>query len=229
MARSWTVARLVGHEDWAGVHRLWSDALADATPAGDVAGRQVGAERLEQVLSRPGVTTMVAEHDDDLVGLMVATSNPLSGLTDSACVTVEILYVTPARRGRGIGHLLLAKAAVLAEQTGATHVVSNVPSQSRDLNRFFARMGFASTVTRRILLPQPCAADCPARRGAAPSTRCWPADGHCGPAPVSPSLWRSCRPAPAPPDGSGHTSSRRAQVIREVQTRRPCSSLITTS
>lgn len=153
MARSWTVARLVGPEDWAGVHRLWSDALADATPAGDGAGRQVGAERLEQVLSRPGVTTMVAEHDDDLVGLMVATSNPLSGLTDSACVTVEILYVTPARRGRGIGHLLLGKAAVLAEQTGATHVLSNVPSQSRDLNRFYARMGFASTVTRRITSP----------------------------------------------------------------------------
>ncbi|MCG7321679.1 GNAT family N-acetyltransferase [Arsenicicoccus bolidensis] len=153
MARSWTVARLVGPEDWAGVHRLWTEALADATPTGDATGRQVGAERLEQVLSRPGVTTLVAEHDDDLVGLMVATSDPLSALTDSACVTVEILYVTPARRGRGVGHLLLAKAALLAEQTGATHVVCNVPSQSRDLNRFFARMGFASTVTRRITSP----------------------------------------------------------------------------
>ncbi|HNV41534.1 MAG TPA: GNAT family N-acetyltransferase, partial [Ornithinibacter sp.] len=44
-------------------------------------------------------------------------------------------------------------AAVLstAERSGCEVVVSNVPTASRDANRFFARLGFASVITRRVV------------------------------------------------------------------------------
>ncbi|WP_050348361.1 GNAT family N-acetyltransferase [Arsenicicoccus sp. oral taxon 190] len=153
MSRSLTVVRSLEVGDGDALFALWSQAVADGALVGETAGRPLTQDRLEQVLARSGVYTLVAAQDDELVGFTIATASPLSALTDAGCVTLEVLYVSPAARGRGVGHQLLAKATLLAEQTGATHVATNVPSQGRDLNRFFARMGFVSTVTRRITTP----------------------------------------------------------------------------
>lgn len=151
MARSWTHVRPVEPSDWAVVHTLWAEAVAELPPAGDPIGRQVSPERLREVLQRPGIMALVAVHDDQPVGLVVLTTSPLSGLTDDAWMTVEILYVARAHRGRGVSTQLLSKAALVAEAQGATHLASVAPAGERDANRYYARLGFSSAVTRRVM------------------------------------------------------------------------------
>ena len=51
----------------------------------------------------------------------------------------------------GVAKALLTSALAAAEQAGCEHVVSNVPTSSRDANRFFARLGFNSMVVRRVV------------------------------------------------------------------------------
>lgn len=167
MVRSLTGVRPAEPQDAERVHALWVAALVDL-PAPDCSTRSITRERLEQQLARPGVHTFVAQHDDDVVGLLVATTSALSPLSDAMCVTVEVLYVVPGMRGRGVGRLLLGRVSLLAEQLGASHVASNVPGQARELNRFFARLGFTSTVVRRTCTPAVLRARPPRRRGRAP-------------------------------------------------------------
>lgn len=150
MARPWPEVRAVEDGDWDRLYDLWTCATAVGVLAAEPGGHALTAERLQHTLTRPGVATFVAVQDDQVVGVLVATTNPLSALTDAPSVTVEVLYVAASARGRGCGRQLLARAATLAEQTGAATVASHVPSQAREVNRFFARMGFTSTVTRRI-------------------------------------------------------------------------------
>ncbi|XLW75718.1 GNAT family N-acetyltransferase [Arsenicicoccus dermatophilus] len=153
MARSWTGVRPVESYDVDELYSLWNDAITEGGPGFELGTRPVSRERLAQVLGRSCVHAYASHQDGHLVGFLLATTNPLSPLTDSTTVTVEVLYVHPDYRNRGMARALLARAATLSEQTGATQVVSNVPSQARDLNRFFARLGFTATVTRRISTP----------------------------------------------------------------------------
>ena len=48
-----------------------------------------------------------------------------------------------------MGTALLREAAGFADEVGAGDVVVNVPPSHRDVNRFFARYGFAPMVVRR--------------------------------------------------------------------------------
>lgn len=151
MARSWTYVRTVEEHDWSGVHDLWSEAIRELPLAADALGRQASPERLRKILERSGVTALVAIHDDRPVGLLVLTASPLSGLTDDAWMTVEILFVSAAHRSRGVAAQLMARAAAIAEAQGATQLASNAPANQRDANRYFARLGFSSAVTRRVV------------------------------------------------------------------------------
>ena len=45
---------------------------------------------------------------------------------------------------------LLAAVTAYAEKQGCEQIGCNVPSQQRDANRFFARLGFSSQVVRRV-------------------------------------------------------------------------------
>ena len=51
---------------------------------------------------------------------------------------------------KGSGKALLAAASRYADRNGCDHLVSAVPAQDRELNRFFARLGFAPETVRRV-------------------------------------------------------------------------------
>lgn len=151
MARPWTTVRTVGDADWTHVERLWNAAVADGSIPGDTSGRSQTADRLREVLTRNGVSTLVAVTDGSPVGFLVLTTSPLAGLTDNPLLSVEVMYVAKEHRGQGVGSHLLSSLTTLAQQRGATSVSCSVPSQSKDANRYFARLGFAPVVTRRVV------------------------------------------------------------------------------
>jgi N-acetylglutamate synthase-like GNAT family acetyltransferase len=59
-------------------------------------------------------------------------------------------FVTPAARRCGAGRALLAAATAWAEQRGLEGLGVAVPPDSREANRYFARLGFAPVYVHRV-------------------------------------------------------------------------------
>jgi GNAT superfamily N-acetyltransferase len=120
---------------------LTADAVAD--PAGVAA-------TLRDALVRECVEIFVARVDQKDVGFVVISLGPLLPLLDDVSVSIDHLYVVEEARRLGVGHALLARVTARAEQLGATQVATSVPALGRDVQRFFARLGFGPFVVRRV-------------------------------------------------------------------------------
>jgi ribosomal protein S18 acetylase RimI-like enzyme len=104
-----------------------------------------------RLLADPEHRVVVALGEDDAVlGAAVFGAETAGGLLDPPSVYVSHLLVDPAHRKRGAGRALVAAAAAYADELGVDSVVVGVAPTGRDANRFFARLGFAPMVMRRI-------------------------------------------------------------------------------
>lgn len=98
---------------------------------------------------RPTYRLVLAVHEGENVGFASMTVVERGLLTTSSAVVVDVVHVIDGQRKRGVGTALLREALLLAEEVGASDVVVNTPSHGRDVNRFYARLGFAPMVVRR--------------------------------------------------------------------------------
>lgn len=96
------------------------------------------------------VLLAVDETGSQVMGAAVIGQDTVAGLLDPPSVYVSALLVSAACRKRGAGRALVAAAAGYAEELGFDSVVVGVAPTGRDANRFFARLGFAPLVMRRI-------------------------------------------------------------------------------
>ncbi len=128
---------------------LWSASKAEAGMDTECAAKSAAEARLVGALSRPEVRAYLARSDGRPVGYAVTSQN-VFGLSPSPELAIEQLYVDPATRHQGVAKALLAAVVAHAERAGCDVIVGNVPSQSRDANRFFARLGFSSILVRRV-------------------------------------------------------------------------------
>jgi len=113
-------------------------------------GRIPSEGRVAVALARDDVRAFLAVVDEQPVGYIVLTRGPLSFLTDSLCVSIEQIFVLREARRSGAARALVGAAATFADRLGAEQITSSVPSQGREANRFFARLGFSSDVVRRV-------------------------------------------------------------------------------
>ncbi len=139
--------------DEAALVALWRLSKASEGHGADHVERALREGRLTRACARPDVRIYVATIDEDPVGYTVVMSGPVSALQEVPAVWVDVLWVKPGRRQRGVAGALLKAVASYAEHIGAPEIVSCVPSASRDANRFFARLGFSSVVTERSTSP----------------------------------------------------------------------------
>jgi ribosomal protein S18 acetylase RimI-like enzyme len=132
---------------------------SEAPEVGPVRSRAVGRRgpdgiraRCLRLLEDPDhrVLLAVEEPGDQLMGAAVVGQDTVAGLLDPPSVYVSALLVSAACRKRGAGRALVAAAAGYAEELGVDSVVVGVAPTGRDANRFFARLGFAPLVIRRI-------------------------------------------------------------------------------
>lgn len=93
---------------------------------------------------------VVATLDDAIAGMALLTVTSASTLLDLPAVQVSHLSVADRHRRRGVGKALVAAAATYADDRGVDQVMVAVYPQHRDANRFFARLGFAPMVVRRV-------------------------------------------------------------------------------
>lgn len=135
---------------------LWRESRQSARgasqPADDVCAG------LRTALSREDVHAFVAScelpddvlHERQDVGFLVLSTGPLLALTGEPAVSIEHLYVVPPARRMGAARALISRATSCAEQLGAAQISTSVPAQGREGQRFFARLGFAPFVVRRV-------------------------------------------------------------------------------
>lgn len=164
-SRSRVVTRTARAADLPAVLALVRQHRADAHAEDVLSGHNrldAAASGFRRLLEDPGHHVVLAvlpgspapagtETGEVAVGLAVLGLDPLSLVLGNPQVTVDTFVVHREHRRCGTGMVLLAAAAVYAEQTGAAHVVAAVGGHEAERQRFFARMGFAPLNTRRIV------------------------------------------------------------------------------
>lgn len=93
---------------------------------------------------------VVVDHAEAPVGMALLTVAPVNALLDLPAVHMSHAVVADRHKRRGAGKALVAAAASYAEAQGIAQIVVSVHPGSRDANRFFARLGFAPMVVRRV-------------------------------------------------------------------------------
>ena len=143
MSRPQVSVRLVDETHHGDLVDLWLENRVESGGGTEAALRVASLQSLTTALQRTEVTAFLAFAEDSLAG----------PLTDSPCTSIDQLFVSTSWRRHGVARQLLAAAAAHADRVGAEAIVSHVPSQVRDANRFFARLGFSPTVVRRVTTP----------------------------------------------------------------------------
>jgi len=132
---------------------LWVANRIEGGSSPEATQRLAADGTLHACLDRPEVTAFLALSDNTPVGYLVLSDSSAGVFVDTPCVAIDQLFVQEQFRRHGVGRQLLAAAATHADRVGADQIASNVPSQVRDANRFFARLGFLPTVVRRVTTP----------------------------------------------------------------------------
>ena len=108
--------------------------------------------RYQRLLTDPDHRVVLAVDEDSAepLGMAILGVDRAAALLDLPAVSVTHLLVAPAHRRRGAGRALLAAAVGYADEFGLDHVIVGVSATAREAHRFFARLGFAPLVVRRI-------------------------------------------------------------------------------
>lgn len=121
-----------------------SVAVDPAMPTGDV------TESLAAAVADPHCQVVVACAQGTPVGMAVLSTVEMGPLSRERAVQLDHVVVSGAARRRGVGHALVAAGAAYAEELGVEHVVVSLYPGMREASRFYARLGFAPLVVRRI-------------------------------------------------------------------------------
>lgn len=111
--------------------------------------RIVESEAVVEAGGRPTYRLVVALVGSDIVGFASFSVVDRGLLATAPVVVVDLVHVTGSQRKKGVGTQLLRCAVAFADEVGAADVVVNVPPSARDVNRFYARIGFSPMVVRR--------------------------------------------------------------------------------
>lgn len=107
-------------------------------------------EVLTAALEDPAQRLFVADQDGQTVGAALLQIGLAGMALEAPVVLVRLLAVRAGHRRRGVGRALLAAAARWAEESGLDAVAVSAPPGSRELNRYYARLGFAPVAVRRV-------------------------------------------------------------------------------
>ncbi|GAA6526714.1 GNAT family N-acetyltransferase [Intrasporangium sp. DVR] len=129
---------------------LWIAHRIEIGTTPEAACRLAADGTLRRALARHDVTAYIAFVDGVPAGYVVIADTTRSLLVAAPSVSIDMLYVHADYRRQGVGKGLLAAASRYADRNGCEHLVSAVPAQDREANRFFARLGFAPETVRRV-------------------------------------------------------------------------------
>jgi GNAT superfamily N-acetyltransferase len=160
--RSPVLVREATLEDVEALVEVWGGELS-RLPERDEGERcaQEAAASIARLSADPDQRIVVASIDDRVAGAVHLFRGPLSPVHTESAVYVAHLHVIDRFRRHGVGQALLEAAVTWAEEKDTTHVVAAASVNSRDANRFMARLGLtqiavirgSSTAALRAKLP----------------------------------------------------------------------------
>ena len=137
---------------WFSLRAVRRDGVASRHLQGPEPGRRPAAEdRMREVLHSPKCRIVVAENEAGVVGMAILSDTFIGQLMEMPAVQLTHLVVAEGQRRRGVGRALLSGAVTWAEEVGADEIVASVLPSLREANRFYARLGFAPLVMRRVV------------------------------------------------------------------------------
>lgn len=94
---------------------------------------------------------LVAKRQGAVAGACIAEVMRPGLFSDVTWIQLQLLYVQPAHRRKGVGQALLSSVAALASAEGAARLASLPLTGSRSEQRFYARFGFTAAGSRRVV------------------------------------------------------------------------------
>ena len=153
------MVRIAGEDDLPALGGLWDECRTLGGAAVMATGALEILERVREQLrasraavergDRPTYRLVYVMLDGQPVGFASFSVIERGLTTATSAVLVDVVHVDGGRRKSGVGTALLREAVLFADEVGAVDVMVNVPPTSRDVNRFYARLGFAPLVVRR--------------------------------------------------------------------------------
>jgi GNAT superfamily N-acetyltransferase len=163
MSRTPVNVRAAEVADASVLRELWNEILRRGTPDEQVADlRRVIAD----CEGREDRYIAVAEFDGEVAGAVLLEATTLSPLNLEPMVMAVSPHVLPAFRRRGVGTALIDAAARFAESQGVGTVATAAMANSRDANRFMARLALTPQATLRAATTSAVRAKLSARRSA---------------------------------------------------------------
>jgi GNAT superfamily N-acetyltransferase len=166
VARAVARARAATPDDIGAVLELFDDLLSTSrrtarpATAGALDPRTEAEQRYLAALDDVDARLLVAVVDSDeaqggpaterLVGMTLCSVTGSGTFVDAPVVQMNHFFVVPSARRCGAGRALLAAATAWAEQRGLDGLGVAVPPDSREANRYFARLGFAPVYVHRV-------------------------------------------------------------------------------
>lgn len=145
MSRQPVHVRDAAAEDAAALLQIWSEFArpghADRPTTG---GMRTDADTaVARIAEDPDQRLVVAVHGDTVIAAAHLFCAYVSPIHVESAVYVTHLHVLEEFRRHGAGKALIEAAVTWAEERGAGQVLSAASVQSRDANRFMARLGLA--------------------------------------------------------------------------------------
>ena len=147
MSRHATIVRDACADDLPGLLLVWAEAGSGIahTPGFETEA----AQALANITASPDERLLVGEVDGRIVSALSLRHAPLSPLHTENVVHSSYLLVLPEFRRHGCARAMLDAAVTWAEEKGIEHVTAITASNSRDTNRFLARLGLSPVATVR--------------------------------------------------------------------------------
>lgn len=146
MSRSPVTVRCATVEDVPVLRTLWEEILR----RGDTAAQIDDVTQVVRTAAeREDRQVVVAEVDGEVAGAVFLEATTLTPLNLERTVLAVSPHVFPSFRRRGVGSALIDAAVRFAESHGIGHVATAASNDSRDANRFMARLALAPQATLR--------------------------------------------------------------------------------
>ncbi|MFC0224804.1 GNAT family N-acetyltransferase [Nocardioides zeicaulis] len=148
----------------ASLRELWSDILR----RGGLDEQLADVGRIVTIAAgRDDQCVVVAEVDGEVAGAVYLEAGTFTPLNLEPAVLAVSPHVFPRFRRKGVGSALMEAACRFAEQHGIAHVQTAAAAESRDANRFMARLSFAPQAMLRAATTSSVRARLPKTRQAA--------------------------------------------------------------
>ncbi len=146
MSRTPTTLREAEARDLPALQELWADILRTGTAAEQIADI---ADLLAQCEQSNDKSIVVAEYDGRIAGGVYLCVSTLTPLNLEPTVLAVSPHVLPDFRRRGVGTALMEAAVRFAELRGVANFTTAANTESRESNRFMARLALAPQATLR--------------------------------------------------------------------------------